>query len=74
MKISIKLEERVAEVHVIPTSPLDKAHLSLLRSYGSIVKEVGLGAQGELVFVLAAPVGKENNGAIEEEPEQAGMS
>jgi hypothetical protein len=74
MQVVIRLEEKVAEVHVVPTSPLNKAQLALVRNYGDKnLKCRFVGDNDELIFVLEYANGTEKNAAIEEEPDKAKM-
>lgn len=47
MNVVIKLEEKVAEIHVVPTSPINKAQLALVRNYGDKNVKVNLGSNGD---------------------------
>lgn len=73
MNVVIRLEERVAEVHVVPTSPLNKAQLALVRNYGDKNLRLKYGEGDELIFVFEAN-GSEKNAATEEEPNPLSVS
>jgi hypothetical protein len=70
MQAVIRLEERVAELHVVPTNALNKAQLALVRNYGDKAVRIKHGSDDELVIVFEAPNGngKEKYATAEEEP------
>jgi hypothetical protein len=59
MNVVIKLEEKVAEVHIVPTSPLNKAQLALVRNYGDKALRIKHGDGEELIFVFEYTNGSE---------------
>jgi hypothetical protein len=74
MQVVIKLEERVAEVHIVPTTPLNKAQLALVRNYGDKNIRLKHGGDGdELILVIEYTNGSEKHAATEEEPDKAKM-
>jgi len=73
MNVVIKLEEKLAEVHIVPTSPLNKAQLALVRNYGDKGLRLKHGDGEELILVLEYSNGSEKYAAIEEEPDPAGV-
>lgn len=76
MNVVIRLEERVAELHVVPTNALNKAQLALVRNYGDKAVRVRHGNDDELVIVFEAPNGNgtEKYATPEEKPEPVSVS
>ena len=73
MQVVIRLEEKVAEVHVVPTTPLNKAQIALVRNYGDKNLKCRFGEGDELIFVFEYMNGSEKHAATKEEPDKAEM-
>lgn len=74
MNVVIKLEEKLAEVHLVPTSPNNKAQLALVRHYGDKNLKVRHGEGDELIFVFESSNGLEKNATFTEESNSPGVS
>ncbi len=58
MNTVIRLDEKTAEIHIIPTSPLNREQIKLVKQYGDQTVRVKYGASDDLVFVLEVANGK----------------
>jgi hypothetical protein len=52
MQVIFKLEEKLAEIHLVPTSPLNKSQLQMIRQYSDRGVRITVGQENELIIII----------------------
>lgn len=52
MQVAFRMEEKLAEIHLIPTTPLNKSQLQMIRQYGDKKMRITVGQESELIVVI----------------------